>query len=166
MLSNLAPYLNVTKDCTDGSQGCFPTGVTYKFLTPSKGNDSIYDNMVYPKLKLTDGTTLMAYGILSAPVSKGTSPALQNIYGYYYADINGYKGPNQIGKDVFLFYLTKYGIIPLGTSQEISGYTFSGFCKDKDTTYGWGCTAWVIYNENLDYLHCNNLDWNGLTQCR
>ncbi len=27
------------------------------------------------------------------------------------------------------------------------------------------CAAWVIYNENLDYLHCNDLAWDGKTKC-
>jgi len=32
ILNNLKPYLRVDKDCTDGSQGCWPTGVTYKSI--------------------------------------------------------------------------------------------------------------------------------------
>ena len=27
-------------------------------------------------------------------------------------------------------------------------------------------TAWVLHNENLDYLHCNDLSWDGKHSCR
>ena len=36
--------------------------------------------------------------------------------------------------------------------------------------YGGGnmysCTAWVLYNENMDYLHCDDLSWTGKTKCK
>lgn len=39
----------------------------------------------------------------------------------------------------------------------------------QNTSYeritGGGCTAWVIFNENMDYLHCDDLSWNGKTKC-
>ena len=28
------------------------------------------------------------------------------------------------------------------------------------------CTAWVLYNENMDYLHCDDLSWNGKHSCK
>ena len=30
---------------------------------------------------------------------------------------------------------------------------------------GAGCAAWVLLNENLDYLHCADLSWNGKKKC-
>ena len=30
---------------------------------------------------------------------------------------------------------------------------------------GYGCAAWVIYNKNMDYLHCNDLSWEGKHKC-
>lgn len=170
ILSTLTPYLNVSKDCSDGRQGCFPPGVDYKYLAPSLGTDGVYDSATYPKLKLADGTLLL--GWVSGPACTnvgGTNLQLNNICGEYYVDINGYKNPNQYGKDVFLFWLTKYGIFPAGTSYEgtFSGYTFANYCRDKNTQDGEGCTAWVIYNENRDYLknNCTDLVWGGKSKC-
>lgn len=165
-LNKLKPYLNVTKDCIDGSNGCFPTGVTYKTLKPN-GNDGIYDNASNPKLRLADGISIMGLGWGASPTCNtgvGSTPALQTVCDQYAVDINGDKKPNQLGKDLFWFYLTKYGIIPIGTEQD-STHPFSAACKDKDTAWGDSCSAWVIYNENLDYLHCNNLDWSTKTKC-
>lgn len=165
MLNKLKPYLRVDKDCTDGSQGCFPAGVTYVSLKPSLPGPGLYDDNPLAKLKLTDGTLLIAaVSDPSCGINSGSSIALQSVCGRYWVDINGFKKPNQWGKDTFQFYLTKYGIIPMGSAQE-TAYTFSGTCKDKDTMPGRGCTAWVIYNDNMDYLHCNDLDWTTKTKC-
>jgi hypothetical protein len=63
------------------------------------------------------------------------------------ADLNGDKGPNQIGKDVFNFVLTKGGIVPAGkdnggamcTSSANSGYA------------GFDCAAKVIKTNSTKY---------------
>lgn len=166
-LDKLKPYLSVIKDCTDGSAGCWTTGVGYRYLKPT-GNDSPYDsNTNYPKLKLADGTLL--FGLVDSvdcTTQRGNSLALQNVCAHIFVDVNGYNKPNQWGKDTFEFYITKYGIVPLGSSLEtISTTTFTDDCKDASTAVGEGCAAWVIYNENLDYLHCTGLDWATKTKC-
>lgn len=166
MLNNLKPYLRVDKDCTDGSQGCFPPGVNYLFLASSLGGQGVTDNWGYPKLKLVDGTLILAIGDNpNCTDNYGNSLALKNACGRIYIDVNGFKKPNQYGKDFFAFYLTKYGIVPIGSAQQTLIWTFAGTCKDKDTQEGEGCTAWVLYNDNMDYLRCNDLDWTGKTKC-
>lgn len=167
MLSILAPYLNVSKDCTDGSKGCFPTGTPYVYLASSLGNDGIYDNWgTSPRLRLNDGTMIQGQAASSTcGWSIGSSISLKNVCGYYFVDINGDKSPNQWGKDTFWFWLTKYGIVPAGSSQQTGSYGFTNECQNKDTMHGWGCAAWVLYNENTDYLNCNYLDWTGAKEC-
>lgn len=167
MFDKLKPYLKVDKDCTDNSQGCWPTGVTYKYLAPSRGNWSLADNAANPKLRLVDGTLWI--GWTQSPncsLNRGNSLALQHICGEYWVDVNGYKKPNQVGNDVFIFYLTKYGIIPMGVSQDTTiAFASAMGCNDKDNSYGFGCAGWIIYNENMDYLRCNDLDWTTKTKC-
>jgi hypothetical protein len=63
-------------------------------------------------------------------------------------DINGRKKPNKWGRDVFIFHITKYGVIPAGTKEETL-YPTSG-CNTENT--GWGCAAWVVAKDNMDYL--------------
>ena len=51
------------------------------------------------------------------------------------------------------------------------GTTVSSFenkcnMSKKTDANGYGCTAWVLQNENLDYLHCNDLSWDGKHSCR
>lgn len=166
MLDKLKPYLKVDKDCTDGSSGCFQPSVMYKHLASVNGGWNIADNMQVPKLRLADGTLILAI-LDNANCGRhpGNSVALQDECGWYVVDVNGYKKPNQLGKDVFMLYLTRFGIVPWGTALDTTAYNFTSDCKNKDTAFGYGCAAWVIYNENLDYLHCSGLDWNGPTKC-
>lgn len=118
---------------------------------------------------MTDGTLIKTGNIYSGTCkqSYGYSDALDNICGEYIVDVNGYKGPNQYGKDTFIFYLTKFGIIPAGSPLEGGQYAFTNDtgCQDKSTSYGTGCAAWVIFNNNQDYLDCNDLNWGVKTKC-
>lgn len=164
MLAKLKPYLSVDKDCINGSKGCFPEGITYRYLSPANGNWVLADDAGYPKLRLADGTLLLALQVDSSTcgISRGNSHALQSVCGRYMVDVNGYKNPNQFGIDSFEFHLTKDGIVPLGTSLETTfRFLPSGYCGG----YGISCTAWIIYNENMEYLHCSDLTWGGKTKC-
>ncbi len=138
----LIPYLKVTKDC-GFEKGCFPANVTYKYFdgTTWYGIDSA--TRPY-KLILADGT-------LIAIESLGTR-------GKVFVDINGFKGPNQDGKDLFSFILEKNTVVPFGDPEGKSGVTFG---RNQ------GYTAWVIYNENMDYLRCpEKLGWDKATSCK
>ena len=68
-----------------------------------------------------------------------------------------------IGVDVFNFYVTRKGIIP--------NNHFDKYCNKNDgsdpnaTMQGRGCTQWALYNDNMDYLHCDDLSWDGKHKC-
>ena len=85
--------------------------------------------------------------------------------GEFSVDVNGNKGPNVIGKDVFFFYITKKGVLPFGTRDE-TRMSFEKECAGGNLR-GFGCTAWIIQNNNIDYLHCGeNLSWDGAHSCK
>lgn len=77
----------------------------------------------------------------------------------------------RIGVDVFNFLFTKNGFVPKGMSIEPST-TFEKYCDMKNKSglsadhQGRACTAWVIFNGNMDYLHCNDLSWKEKTKCK
>ncbi|MBR1754719.1 hypothetical protein IJ732_07785 [bacterium] len=82
-------------------------------------------------------------------------------------DVNGKKGPNAMGHDSFVFavYPDK-GVRPVGDPNETwNTYKFNQGCMNDSSKEGYGCAAWVIYNENRDYLKCNDLSWDGKTKC-
>ena len=88
------------------------------------------------------------------------------VYGAVHVDINGKSGPNTYGKDYFRFYVTDKAIVPSGVNTTLT-YNFHNACLNNVTDMqGTACTAWVLYNENMDYLHCKDLSWTGKTKCK
>lgn len=160
IITNLAPYLKVTKTCTGAaSNGC--TVSPSWFLNHSQYD---YTSDIMRRAELIDGSYLTVYSLKAdcgVPYGPG---ALQHICGFMIMDINGAKLPNTNGKDIFWFYLTKDAIVPFGTASETAN-PFSSHCANKSTQDGLSCTAWVIYNENMDYLKCTGLAWGGQTTC-
>ena len=71
------------------------------------------------------------------------------------------------GRNTFYFHLDKDKIYPAGM-QNATVYSFEATCKYGNTERqnGRGCTAWVIFNENMDYLRCADLSWGGKHSCR
>lgn len=153
MLNKLSPYLKIINNCGTEGAGCFPTQL-YKSLKGDNADD--FSSTSRGKAVLTDGTSIATYS------SGGT---LIPIYGQIYIDTNGTKPPNQWGKDLFLFYFYQNKLLPVGNNSNQGGLTFDNSCKDKSSSTGWSCAAWVLYNENMDYLHCSDLDWNVKLKC-
>jgi prepilin-type N-terminal cleavage/methylation domain-containing protein len=157
LMDILTPYLNFSKQC--GNQpGCWPDG----YLKRLDSNDQDINKRANSvKAVLADGT-LVDIIIRSANCTsiRGTSKHLNEICAFLLVDVNGFKPPYQYSKDNFGFYLTKEAIIPIGTQDETT-YPFSN-CY----TEGLGCTAWIIVNDNMDYLHCDDLTWDSKTKCK
>ena len=162
-LNILAENMKILKFCGN-NKGCFPD-MRYKAL--AGGTENNYNTMsTGSKLILSDGSLIYLSIRNSACQEKRSNQGiLQETCGVIMIDINGEKAPNQFGRDTFWFAFAKEGIIPHGT-QNATGYTFENHCKDKSTASGFGCTAWVLYNENLDYLHCSDLNWNTKNKCK
>ena len=82
-----------------------------------------------------------------------------------FIDIDGpNKGRNQEGNDIFDFTIllqddSGQKALQLTPSAQPDMWTGSG---DSDNYY----TAWVIKNENLDYLKCSGLNWETKTSCK
>ncbi len=163
-MDRFAPYLKLIKRCKANESSCFAP-VVYKDLTGSKYMDMKQYSL--DSAIMSDGMVI-SFEAFSSNCSRnlGNNTALQNVCGSVFVDINGLKGPNTLGKDMFSFYMTKHGIIPRGTSMQEGSYAFENNCRNIKTQAGFSCAAWVIYNENLDYLHCNDLSWDGKKKCK
>ena len=160
ILYYLKPYLKVTKYCGSKPNGCWEATLNLKGGTFM----NMEGNSTYSKAVLSDGSSILT-SVVSASCASYSSD-VKELCGYYRVDINGTKQPNTLGKDVFTFYITKRGVVPAGTaSEKNSGYSFENSCRDSSSHEGRGCTAWVIYNENMDYLHCSDLSWDGKKTC-
>lgn len=66
----------------------------------------------------------------------------------------------KMSKNTFSFRLYRHKIIPTGNSNS----EFRNYCLNGENYSR--CTAWVIMNGNMDYLHCSDLEFNGKTKCK
>lgn len=150
LLANIMiPYLKTMKVCYVES-GCWYNDNVYAL------NGEVWDSAErtdLAKVILNDGTILAFGGKLSG-----------NIPGWILVDINGSKKPNKYGIDVFEFDILNKGLQPYGIQGDIL-FPFKSACAKGYNSNGHGCTAWVIYNENMDYLHCDDLSWDGKHKC-
>jgi prepilin-type N-terminal cleavage/methylation domain-containing protein len=158
MMEKFGKYLKYQKTC-GRNKGCFPN-VTYKSVTGngySKWEDDTTDRS---RAILTDGTLIM---FNKSAMWRGEGNYL---YAQIYVDINGFKGPNQLGRDFFYFYISPEKIVPAGAKALEEKNEDQKFTKNCIQQNGYACAAWVIYNENMDYLHCKDLSWDGKHSCK
>lgn len=161
IIDNIAPYLQIISRCQTANE-CKNASYKRQYLDGSYKADAI------PRVVLADGTVINELYISHSLclTKRGEGPYLSNVCGNFDVDLNGPKPPNMLGKDMFSFYYTKNGFYPKGTQKDTTE-TFNGRCLGKTGVQpGQGCTAWVIYNENMDYLHCTDLSWDGKYSCK
>ena len=171
-ISHMKPYLKILEDCSYDKDGCIQSG-GYKSISGVAGSDTSKANLGHSKFILNNGE-VVSFFLNDAKckyktATAGSTKELKNICGGLHVDINGQKAPNVAGRDFFLFYITKYGIIPVGAQADNTEYKFPDRCnRTNKTSYysSTACTAWVIYNENMDYLHCDDLSWTGKHSCK
>ena len=132
----LKPYLKILKECEHGQEGCFPAN----FYVPS-GSASL--NLI------TAQNSRRKFVILQDGTSVGF------MQGVIYVDINGLKKPNVAGEDVFQFSSGTNTLKSAGTNNDSCNCYTNSLC----------CSAWVITNGNQDYLHCDDLSWDGKSKC-
>ena len=148
------PYLKVQKYCKT-AKGCFSDEVVFS------GSSSVNSNANYTKALLNNGMSI-AVASLSFGKSRG---------GSILVDVNGFKKPNQWGKDLFYFAIPSdgSGIYPSFSSafkegNNSQGYysiskQYSGCYKSIGSTYmpyRAYCTGWALRQENMDYLKCTS----------
>ena len=164
-VDNIIKHLKSTKMCSGYDKSC--TLMTYKYLNGGiQDNWGAKDHWNTNYAKLADGTIIRFTETRpNCDRVRGTSEALKHFCGEVSVDINGDKGPNIMGQDVFYFNITSLGLVPFGTKEETS-YPFESSCKNKANASGLGCAAWVLQNENFDYLRCNDLSWDNKRSCK
>lgn len=158
----LKPYLKVAKTCEAGKV-CYP-GAWYSIggIKIDEANkvvigDEYSDSAVSERFFLQDGTYIQMGNFL-------------NNRGAIFVILPVYKDAI-LGKNRFYFTFDDNGLYPAGRKGD-SIYTFDegDFGCNPSSTYkyaGMGCAAWVIYNKNMDYLHCRSkLDWDGPHSCK
>ncbi len=151
--------LNIIEKCMPEQSNCYRPDVLYNL----SGQSRKAEVNKYAFLTLNNGMTLIGGWINNASCQNK-----DDICADFSIDINGiHNPPNSTGQDIFYFYVYPDRIVPLGTAADTGA--FERDCNRTNTSSvqnGYQCSAWVIQNENMDYLHCDDLSWEGKHSCK
>lgn len=141
------PYLHIAKSCKNVA-GCWTTTKTKSLngSDPGYSNDAGFGYNIYI-LVLNNGMKIIMdmWTMPAAANYWGVTTKMQNLL-IFTVDINGDKGPNIIGRDVFSFAVTERGVMPAGYANN------SAQCNtSSDTRSGWDCAAKVLKENAINY---------------
>ena len=146
----LAPHLKILTRCKASDTSCKKPAELYTL----SGDVRNIDLNSYSIINLTNGMTLLGGWISNIDCKE------KERCGDFAVDINGIENrPNATGKDIFYFSIQADAISPIFNEE----YTMEDYCNIKTSSNrnnGYACTRWIIQNENMDYLHCDDLDWS------
>jgi len=143
-INTFVKYFDVIKTCPPNQKPgeCFYQDA--KYMDGHKMSDLIHDINGYPRFVLKNGSNIFIYAYIpdctwTKNMTNGVGDACTEIY----VDVNGFKGPNVMGRDIFATVFTrKNGIQPTGIQGSISacngifGYYDEG-CAGKIAREGW-----------------------------
>ncbi len=154
----MSKHLNMISICHKGELEKCTKKIQYTNLGGVQNNFEYAQKLA--AFTLNDGTIVIANWF---PVSASgiTHTQTTGNLGQLFVDINGEKPPNKMGEDFFAFEVKKDRIEARGALQKklhyhnnAHKYDKAGYCNPGSTAShnGLGCTAWVVYMENMDYL--------------
>lgn len=173
LFERISEFMKVTKVCSndmDEAEGCWPFSEWgfdplqifmwggYKFIS----NSGAAINISGVELPILD----------FAPIPNEVPAAIQYTIKNYVAsilvDIDGpNKGKNAFGNDIFVYHITRDGVIPADWDSPGGSANCLNSTPDMENFELVYCTGWVVKNGNLDYLKCaDKLDWNTKTSCK
>ncbi len=184
----LPKYVQIAKTCKGLTNGCiaykYTSGVVGATSDKFAGTSPLTNSYLLKNgaaIRISSGgtcqqdTTLKQKGCSEYNISNCEPNQAKHYYGTYQhacfellVDINGSASPNKTDVDAFGFAVVKDGIVPLGSSKEtIHTQLFEDSCVKFKKNANGRCAAWVIYNKNMDYLHCpEKLGWNKASSCK
>ncbi|MDD3012460.1 MAG: hypothetical protein PHC34_02010 [Candidatus Gastranaerophilales bacterium] len=141
-------YMSYVKLCAEdtatGPNGCWHAANTFYYLS---GAAYASDYSSYSRVILNNGS-LVAFNFNSTTCTH-TYTANNDSCGNVLIDINGFKGPNKVGKDIYGLNVTRNGtVLPYGSQGDVFYVSPSTYSCDIDTypsTRGWSCSATHLY---------------------
>ena len=152
----LISSMKITKNCQSGSsEKCFDNDSTTKdFTTAGAAGSNINGSTSIYKFIMADG----AAAALNVSDNNCVTSAggRSDVCGIATVDVDGPgAGKHAYGADMFSFYITKTGFYPVGTDGDATFNYTTGCTQAANPTVGStaakACTAWVVYNGNMDY---------------
>jgi prepilin-type N-terminal cleavage/methylation domain-containing protein len=137
----LRPYLKIAQDCGSNRTNICSISTLYQLNDISLHS---YPGSGYYEFILNDGVKVwfrVNVSTNSQAACTDGDDSTKNVCALFWIDTDGANTKNVLGKDVFVFYIMKDGIIPHQS-------TSCGLEKS-----GWGCAKYILSNGNMNYLH-------------
>ncbi|OGH94726.1 MAG: hypothetical protein A2039_01390 [Candidatus Melainabacteria bacterium GWA2_34_9] len=153
IVTKYCSILECNKICTAGnsvSDGCFNAQADIRMLNDltfiDDPNSGIFSGFV-----LADGILVTAAIVGTAGACDYTYMGVTSICGWINLDVNGIKGPNIFGKDIFTFDITKDKIIPTGLEGSRTDYSLYCDQTSANVQNGEGCAGRVLTEGAMNY---------------
>jgi len=149
MVTKYCDILECNKTCATGtavSGECFKAKSDIKMLNNTA---FLYEPANLAGFVMADGT-LVAVEINSTGCT-GSWMGIPSICGYFWMDINGFKGPNVYGRDIFGIEITKDNIVPAGSVGTETDYAIYCDPVSADANNGEGCAGRLLNEGAMNY---------------
>jgi prepilin-type N-terminal cleavage/methylation domain-containing protein len=146
LLNIFIPYLNVSKRCLKGATlgTCWHNTNSWYYLNGNPADNTFVRHEIY-----NGSGVIFANGAFLKLVTN--SYCYNDLCGWMLVDVNGFKKPNVVGKDIFGIYLTEKSTKPYGYQSPTPMGSGSIDIAAADDTCdnahsGWGCSIKYLYN--------------------
>lgn len=121
----VAAYYKVTQNCQlNANQGCFSNSVGPNY-DGTGTRDTTYDSFAGYRFVTADGVSIIISGTFNNCSTNDGPTYLSQVCSLVFIDVNGLKGPNNYGRDIFKFFISNGKgplLYPVGGSDcNISG---------------------------------------------
>ncbi len=119
---------------------CFPPRSEIKFLNGESASSSGYVAVSYSSSLVIENGSAMIFW-LDSPTCEQQSQRWKDVCGWVNVDVNGGKGPNVIGEDIYIFYIHKAFVrpYPLCSSKPCDKNS-----PDSDSAKGFDCAGYYL----------------------
>ena len=140
-MNKYCTVLNCINKCNIGTPGCFNTQTSMTTLYGGSFPDTITS---YSSAILSNGMTIYF---------AASSCTLTTYCGYIVVDVNGFKGPNILGRDIFEFQVAPNGVFAIGSMNSTNGTNWTTYCNPSspNSSSGIGCAGRVLSQKSMNY---------------
>lgn len=142
------PFIQIGNNCTGGaSENCWAATSAFNGDVPEGGAKYGIIGNAPVSFSVSNGINVTLTKTENVEDKLGVESQLP-VSLVFMTDVNGFKGPNKLGHDVFAFVLTENGLLPAGTDN------YSGNCNkhsELNDDY-WDCSAKVLSDKKRDYI--------------
>lgn len=158
IVDELSKYIKMGKNCGNTLTQCYNSSKTYKST-----NGSVLENSWLSGKTNGAAFTLPSGAVVIVYEYKGAADGYNVNVDF---DVDGEKGPCKYNVDIFRAAINnEYSNYDSLTSDMY--FWCTGLKKQGKFTYDnvYDGLDWVLSIGNMDYLHCNDLNWSTKTQC-